>query len=65
MTFGHALGQTWRQALLFGVVFVFIALGLDAITGREVGWNTRGVTAGLATALYWLLSAWLLKRRQG
>ncbi|MCC6001061.1 MAG: hypothetical protein JJU19_09400 [Pararhodobacter sp.] len=64
MTLGQAFARTWRRALIFGVVFLFIAIGLDAMIGRDIAWATRLITVGVAVVVYWLLSAWSLQRQQ-
>ena len=65
MTFGAALIDGWRRALVFAVVLTVVAFGLDMLTGREVDWQTRISTVVLGTAIYWVLSAWFTARRQG
>lgn len=65
MSWGQAIGATWKQAALFAVVFLLIGMVLDAAFERSVGLDQRATTIALATGVYWVLSAWLLKRRQG
>lgn len=65
MRFADALTRTWLRAAMFAIVFVLIGFILDAVTGRDVDWTTRGVTIIFATGVYWLLSAWMMTRRQG
>lgn len=65
MSLGAALGQTWKRALLFAAVFVVISPLLDAMFDHSVDWTARALTITIATALYWLFSAWALTRRQG
>ncbi|KPQ06149.1 MAG: putative membrane protein [Rhodobacteraceae bacterium HLUCCA12] len=65
MSMKTALGQTWRQALLFGLVFVAIGFGLDAMLGRSVDLAMRATTIIIASGIYWLATAWMLTRRQG
>jgi len=65
MRFADALTRTWLRAAMFAIVFVLIGFILDSVTGRDVDWTTRGVTIIFATGVYWLLSAWMMTRRQG
>ncbi|MCC5989791.1 MAG: hypothetical protein JJT95_19150 [Pararhodobacter sp.] len=65
MSWGQAIGATWKQAALFAVVFLLIGMVLDVAFERSVGLEQRATTILLATGVYWVLTAWLLKRRQG
>lgn len=65
MSWGQAIGLTWKQAALFAVVFVVLGMALDAGFDRDITFERRATTILLATGVYWVLSAWMLKRRQG
>ena len=65
MSWGQALGQTWQRAVVFGIFFLLLAMGLDLLFDRAVTWGQRGLTVVLGALIYWVLSAFLLRRQQG
>ncbi len=65
MSFGRAMIQTWQRAVVFGIFFLLLAMGLDLLFDRTVTWAQRGTTVVLGALVYWVLSAFMLKRQQG
>ena len=65
MSWGAALGQTWQRAVVFAIFFLILAMGLDLLFERSVTWMQRGTTVVLGALIYWVISAFLVRRDQG
>ena len=63
MTFGQAMKETSRGAVLFAV-FYFLATALfDLWLVGAIDWREQAVSAVIVTGVYWVISAWMRKRR--